>query len=418
MAEMISRSNAAALIPDEVSRQIIDGVRAASVALGRMRKLPNMSSGTSSMPVLSLLPIADFVNGDSGMKITTNAAWDKKTLTAGEVAAIVPVPQAVLDDADYNVWGEIRPLIIEAMGRVIDRQIFSARNAKAPLSWPNPLIPAAIAAGNTVTATADPFRDFSRLLGVMESQEYDATGMLLQRSLKQQLREYKSTDGFQLYQPLTGEQPAMVYGVPSEFIKPGTWDRTLALAIAGEWDKAVYSIRQDITFQIFDTGVISDEDGKVVYNLLQQDMVAMRVVMRLAWQVANPIDIDRAYGTGFPFAILVPGTIQTIGSAAYKVTTPVKAATAQTTHDAGTGYTATVAWSPAPTAGAFDADAAFTATVEFTAAAGYLFESDFSADDVTGLPTTGASGVATSVTVTRNSSDKVTVVAVYKKTAA
>ena len=418
MAEMISRSNAAALIPDEVSRQIIDGVRAASVALGRMRKLPNMSSGTSSMPVLSLLPIADFVNGDSGMKITTNAAWDKKTLTAGEVAAIVPVPQAVLDDADYNVWGEIRPLIIEAMGRVIDRQIFSARNAKAPLSWPNPLIPAAIAAGNTVTATADPFRDFSRLLGVMESQEYDATGMLLQRSLKQQLREYKSADGFQLYQPLTGEQPAMVYGVPSEFVKPGTWDRTLALAIAGEWDKAVYSIRQDITFQIFDTGVISDEDGKVVYNLLQQDMVAMRVVMRLAWQVANPIDIDRAYGTGFPFAILVPGTIQTIGSAAYKVTTPVKAATAQTTHDAGTGYTATVAWSPAPTAGAFDADTAFTATVEFTAATGYLFESDFSADDVTGLPTTGAAGVATSVTVTRNSSDKVTVVAVYKKTAA
>lgn len=418
MANMITRSNAAALIPEEVSRQIIDGVRASSVALGKMRKLPNMSSGTASMPVLSLLPIADFVNGDSGMKITTNAAWDKKTLTAGEVAAIVPVPQAVLDDADYNVWGEIRPLIIEAMGRVIDRQIFSARNAKAPLSWPDPLIPAAIAAGNTVTATADPFRDFSRLLGVMESQEYDATGMLLQRSLKQQLREYKSADGFQLYQPLTGEQPAMVYGVPSEFVKPGTWDRTLALAIAGEWDKAVYSIRQDITFQIFDTGVISDEDGKVVYNLLQQDMVAMRVVMRLAWQVANPIDIDRAYGTGFPFAILVPSTIQTIGSAAYKVTAPVKAATAQTTHDAGTGYTATVAWSPAPTAGAFDADKAFTATVEFTAAAGYLFESDFGADDVTGLPATGVAGTATSVTVTRNSSTKVTVVAVYKKTAA
>ena len=96
----------------------------------------------------------------------------------------------------------------------------------------------------------------------------------------------------------------------------------------------------------------------------------------------------------------------------------MKAAAAQTTHDAGTGYTATIAWSPAPTAGNFDADTAFTATVEFTAATGYLFESDFSADDVTGLPATGASGTATSVTVTRNSSTKVTVVAVYKKTAA
>lgn len=414
----ILRTNAEALIPEPITREIMDGVRTSSVALSMLRRLPNMSSGTASMPVLSLLPIADFVSGDVGMKITTNMAWDKKVIHAAEIAAIIPVPQAVLDDADYDIWGEARPALVEAFGRVIDRQIFSERNAKAPLAWPDPIIAGAIAAGNTTAATTDIFSDFSGIIADMEGMGYDPTYILAQRRVKASLRDFKTADGIPLFQPLAGAQPATIYGIPTQFVRPGVWDATKALAITGEWDMAVYSIRQDMTFQIFDTGVISDENGKVVYNLLQQDMVAMRAVMRLGWQVANPIDIDRAYGQGYPFSILVPSTIQTIGSAAYDVTAPVKAATAQTTHAAGTGYTATVAWAPAPPSGDFAADTAYTATVEFTAATGYLFESGFGADDVTGLPATGAAGTATSVTVTRNSSDKVTVVAVYKKTAA
>ena len=412
---LITRINAAALIPEEVSRQIIDGVRSSSVALKYMRKLPNMSSGTASMPVLSLLPVADFVDGDSGMKVTTNAAWDKKVIAAGEVAAIVPVPQAVIDDANYNIWGEIRPLLVESLGRVIDRQILSEVNAKAPAAWPAPIIVAAGLAGNSVGRTADVFADFSDILAQMEGAEYEPTAILMQRSMKASLRNYKSLDGFPLYQPLTQEQPAMVYGVPSEFVKPGTWNPALAAAIVGDWDKAVYSIRQDITFQIFDTGVISDSDGKVIYNLLQQDMVAMRVVMRLGWQIANPIDIDRAYGVGYPFSIITPATVTPIEAAAYTVVAPVKAATAQTTHVAGTGYTAAIAWAPVPTAGDFDAATVFTATVTYTAAVGFQFAPNFSAADMTGLP---AAILADSVVVTRVSPTVVTAVVKYKATGA
>jgi hypothetical protein len=101
-----------------------------------------------------------------------------------------------------------------------------------------------------------------------------------------------------------------------------------------------------------------------------------------------------------------------IGAALYKVTAPVKAATAQTTHDAGTGYTAAIAWSPSPTAGDFDADTAFTATVTLTAAEGYVFAGGFSATDVTGLPASGT----TSQTVTRVSGTSVTIVVAYAAT--
>lgn len=305
---MTERTNAAALIPEPVVREIINGVRKQSVAMQLMRRLPNMTSGTQRQPVLSMLPIADFVNGDAGMKITTNMAWDKKVMVAGEIAAIVPIPQAVLDDAQYDIWGEVRPAVVEQIGRIFDRQVFSERNPKAPVEWPEPLIPATVAAGNVVAigTGVDVAADASALLSVLEDTGYDVTGIAAQRSLRGKLRDLRDNNNNPIFQPIAGEQPATIYSVPTQFIAPGTWDAALATAIAGEWGNAAYSIRQDMTFEIFDTGVISDEDGKVVMNLLQQDMVALRAVIRLAWQVANPIDIDRPYGTGFPFAVLAP----------------------------------------------------------------------------------------------------------------
>lgn len=305
---MITRQDAGALIPEPVTRDIISGVRKQSVAMQLMRRLPNMTSGTARQPVLSMLPQADFVNGDAGMKITTNAAWDKKIIVAGEIAAIVPVPQAVIDDAQYDLWGEVKPALVESIGRVFDRQVFSERNAKAPTEWPDPLVPAAITAGNVVTVGTgvDVAADVSALLSVLEDSGYDVTRIAAQRALRGQLRNLRDANNNPIYQPIAGDQPSTIYSVPTEFVAPGTWDATQALALAGEWTNAVYSIRQDMTFQIFDTGVISDDDGKVVYNLMQQDMVALRAVIRIAWQVANPIDIDRDYGTGFPFAVLAP----------------------------------------------------------------------------------------------------------------
>ncbi len=182
------------------------------------------------------------------------------------------------------------------------------RNPKAPAEWPDPLIPATIAKGNVVAlgTGVDIAEDVSSLLSVLEDSGYDVTRIAAQRTLRGKLRNLRDANNNPIFQPIAGDQPNTIYSVPADFVAPGTWDVATALAIAGEWNNAVYSIRQDMTFEIFDTGVISDDTGKVVYNLMQQDMVAMRYVIRLAWQVANPIDIDRPYGTGFPFAVLKP----------------------------------------------------------------------------------------------------------------
>lgn len=308
MATMIDRTKANGIIPEETIAGIIAGIRKSSVAMQLMRQLPNMSTRTAKQPVLASLPYADFVNGDSGMKITTDAMWKDKLLVVGEIAAIVPIPQNVLDDAEYDIWGEVQPLLIEQFGRVFDNQVFNGGNPKAPVEWPEGLIPMATTAGNVVTIGTgiDIAEDINQLFGKLEEEEYNITYIASQLSLQTKLRGLRDLNNQFIYSPPTGSQPGNIYAVPTLFVGRGTWDKTKATAIAGEWNNAVYAIRKDMTFEIFDTGVISDDAGKVVFNLLQQDMVAMRAVMRLAWQVSNPIDIDRDMATSFPFAVLKP----------------------------------------------------------------------------------------------------------------
>jgi hypothetical protein len=44
-----------------------------------------------------------------------------------------------------------------------------------------------------------------------------------------------------------------------------------------------------------------------VYNLAQQDMVALRAVMRIGWQVPNPINrVEETEANRYPFALLIP----------------------------------------------------------------------------------------------------------------
>lgn len=66
-------------------------------------------------------------------------------MNAEELAVLVPVPDSIASDADYDIWGEVQPRIQEAMGKAIDRAIFFGVNA--PASWPTNLKSAAIAAG-------------------------------------------------------------------------------------------------------------------------------------------------------------------------------------------------------------------------------------------------------------------------------
>lgn len=320
MANTIDRAALSGLIPEPVTREIMQGAIAESAVLKMARRLPNMTSKTQTINVLDALPTAYFVSGEvtedggntNAFKQTTNMAWDKKKLYAEEIAVIVPIPEAVLDDADYDIWGEVRPRLNEAFGKKIDEAILFGTGK--PSTWRDAIVSSATSAGTIVTASTDVFDDImgeDGLISKVELSGYAPNGVMSAVQMRGKLRGLKDTSGQPIFK--TDMQGATRYaldGLDMYFPMNGAFDNTKAQMIVGDWSQLVYAIRQDMTFKIFTEGVIQDpSDGSIKYNLMQNDMVALRAVMRLGWEVANPVN---AYNDGntkaFPFAVYKPAT--------------------------------------------------------------------------------------------------------------
>lgn len=310
--DFIDRTGAESLIPVQEAREIIQGVVTQSAVLSRGRKLPNMTSKQYKMPVLDMLPVAYFVNGDTGQKKTTKQAWDKKFIVAEEIAVIVPVPESVLEDAEYDIWGEVKPRIIEAFGAKIDGAVLFG--VDKPSTWRDDIVATATKANKVVTlGTADDLYD--KIMGEegvianVENSGYFVNGHMADISMRAKLRGLKDTTGNPIFK--SDMQSGTTYsldGSPMNFPNNGAFDKSKALMISGDFNQMVYSIRQDITFKLFTEGVVQDTDGSIAYNLMQNDMVALRAVMRLGWEIPNPINaLEKDKAKRCPFALLKAG---------------------------------------------------------------------------------------------------------------
>lgn len=306
---MINRTDAEALIPQEVSREIIQAVPQGSIVMRLARRLQNMAAKQKKVPVLSALAMAYFVQGDTGLKQTTKLAWEGKIIEAEELAVIVPIPESVLSDAEYDIWGEVRPSLIEAFGQAFDRAVLFGDSR--PATWPQGILQSATAAGHAVTAGSDLYADLlgqNWVMSLVERDGYPVTAHVAGLGVKARLRNVRDAQGRPiLIEPAQTMAQWYLAGAPIEFPTNGAIDETRALLFAGDWAQVVYAIRQDITYKVLDQAVITDNSGAIIYNLAQQDMVALRATMRIGWQIANPVTrANTNAATRFPFAVLLP----------------------------------------------------------------------------------------------------------------
>lgn len=322
--EITRREEAEAIIREQIVEAISQDVPKSSSFMALAKKLPNMTSKQTRIRVLDFLPTAYWVNGDTGMKQTSRQAWDNVYLTAAELAVIVPIPEAVLDDAEFDIFGEVTPRVIEAIGQRVDSAVIFGENR--PAEWQNDIITLARQAGNNVPLGVNPDY-YAKLLcedGVfakVEDDGYSVAGVIASTNMKAKLRGLRDDSGRPIFnQTMQGATQYALDGTPMKFPDNGSFNKNIAQLVAGDFSKAVYSIRQDITTKILTEGVIQDPvTDKIVYNLAQQDMVALRVVFRMGWALPNPatrIDEDRV---GCPFAYLEPATAVTTQTATFTV---------------------------------------------------------------------------------------------------
>lgn len=292
-------------------KEIFDASAKQSGFLSRARRLPNMTSQTAKMDVMNALPIAYWVSGDTGLRQTTNVSWTGKTLTAEELAVIVPIPSHVIDDSkkDGDIQARVLPQVSTAIAKAIDQATLFGTGK--PSSWPAAILTTCGTAGHTksLAAATDMYEallDDNGLLSLVEQDGYMVNGSIAHPVMLGKMRGTRDANG----QPILMGGMANEFsfgGYPISYLENGAMDSSSALMFVGDWNQAVWAFRDDLRMESFDQGVVQDGAGNIVWNLLQQRLVAIMVTVRMAWQIANPISwLNETEATRYPFAALIP----------------------------------------------------------------------------------------------------------------
>ena len=176
------------------------------------------------------------------------------------------------------------------------------------------------------------------LISKVELDGFNPNGVMAAIQMRGKLRGLVDTTGQPIFKSdMQGNTRYGLDGMDMYFPMNGAFDPNQAQMIVGDWSQLVYAIRQDMTFKIFTEGVIQDPNSKeIVYNLMQNDMVALRAVMRLGWEIANPVNaFNEDITNPFPFSVYGKGgTVSTV---------TVAPATATLAKGASKAFSATVA---------------------------------------------------------------------------
>jgi HK97 family phage major capsid protein len=317
-SDHISDTNSAPLIPTEQSTEIIKMTKEASAMLQLAKRLPDLPRKTRTLKVEDSLANVYMVNGPSGanapgLKQTSDMGWRDVVLTAEELAVIVPISQEQLDDAMVPIWPEVREQIAAKMGAAVDEAMLGGTVGGVAVfaSWPTGgAIAHAIAAGNTCSLAAfadiyDALLTNGGVFNLMELDGYTPDAVLATTTVRSVLRGCRDANGQPIFNRVPGQ--GMTYeldGVPCLFPKNASYPGATNL-LAIQRDQIVYAMRQDLSYTLATEGVITDGAGNVLINLFQQDMVALRAVLRIGFAFPNPVNLMRpAIAARSPFSVL------------------------------------------------------------------------------------------------------------------
>lgn len=308
------------LLPIEWSNEVIKQMTHTSAIMG-LSQTRRMTTRQQRLPATAVLADAYWV-GNSGndftnLKEEAMAEWQGVNLIVEELAALVAIPHAYMQDNAFPVWEEVQPQIVEAMGRRLDAAALFG--VGAPSTWQEAIMPSISAAGQTIAEGEyeDIAADVAASAGMLRRRGFDTSGWAAEPGFQWRLTGLRNADGTPIYQQdLAGPVRTGLYGRPLLEVRNGSWNDDEALVIHGDWSKSIVGIRQDITFTRHESGVIGDSSGNIVFNAMQQDSSIWRAVFRVAWARANPATRlgPNADETGdqegdvtkFPWAAVVP----------------------------------------------------------------------------------------------------------------
>jgi HK97 family phage major capsid protein len=247
------------------------------LSLGNVRR---MSSGLASIPIVSFLPVAGFVNPTyGGRKPATKIEWGVQQVTAEEIAAVAAIPNAFVDDAGFPIWDEVRDAFATAVAKTLDQAVLFGTGA--PASFPTGGI--AGLAGAAATGD-DALSAIDAAAAAVEASGAVPDGIAASSAIGTAMRGYLRTT----LAP-AGEAPGSnIYGWP--VVVSPVWDSSKGDALVGDWTYLLVGLRQDVTFEQSDSAVLQDGTGAIIANAFQDDLTAFRIYIRVGVAIGQPLD--------------------------------------------------------------------------------------------------------------------------------
>lgn len=317
-------------VPYEYSTEIIKGIEGRSKVFELGRRLPDMRGAQYDLPVISALTVAGFVD-NSGATITDTDAdgetvntpeinrkplsrllWENKSVYAKEIAVIVPIAEATLDDLQnlgYEVIPTISADVEAAFANVIDGAVFFGTNSPFTALGVPSVVAGAKSAGAVVAWNGngpDLYDAISDAMSFVETSGFEVTAIIGSPALRGAFRKMRDQVG----QLIWGGE---IQDLARYYNETGAWLNANAFAVVGDFRYLVYSIRQDMRVKLLDQATLTDPTtGSALYHLGQQDMVALRFTMRFGYQLPNPVNrvglsIEEDGVQAFPFAVITKG---------------------------------------------------------------------------------------------------------------
>jgi HK97 family phage major capsid protein len=266
------------LIPRAMAREMIVAAQERSVVLELGRRLP-MPSGLTSIPVVSFLPAAGFVNPRyGGRKPATKIEWTSQNVVAEELACVLAIPNAFIDDAGYPIWDEVRGIVAGSMAEALDAAVIWG--AGAPAGFPTGGIAGLAGAAQT---GADAPAAIDAAAAALEAGGVTPDGIVASPAIGTALRA-----AWAAVSALPSQAPQQaLYGWPVRVT--ADWDATKGDALVGDWDYLLVGVREDIRFDLSEEAILQDNAGEIIANAFQDDLTAMRCYMRVGIAIGQPV---------------------------------------------------------------------------------------------------------------------------------
>lgn len=300
---IFSRGQTDSDLPEDLASELIDGITAESVAL-TMGNVVRTSMRDTRIPITVQAPEAQYVTGDTGLFQTGSANFAPQSIMAEQLGVLVPIPNALFDDTEQPIWDHLKPLLSRAAARAVDRAVLFG--VDKPTTWSSPdLYSAAVAAGAQVVSTADPVADVLQAAETVSVEGYNPSAVAVASGW--QYTAAKSRSNAFIGSPVGAGSPfSLTVAGLNVRTNPVWWDPTKTSAIVADWNNVVIGVRQDVTIENFDQGIVTDDTGKVTANAISQNMRILRMIMRVGYLLATPITNSVSGDPGTPVAVVNP----------------------------------------------------------------------------------------------------------------